>query len=445
MGLFDIFKKKTPKTDVEEKKDTAPVAPATEESVPESSPEANVEEKTDAAPVASATEDSVSEGSVEVTPEVKVEGSQAAVSETETAAVVSPKIEKETAKPAAGTDLTATENSAEIEENSDISEKKQPAVEATVLDDAAEYDAGLKKTRHSFREKLNGFLANFRSVDEDFFEDLEDLLIQADVGYNMALKISDALREEVKLQNAKSKADVAQVIVQKMAEIYTTENPITKQQLNDLDPQNLNVILFVGVNGAGKTTTIGKLAARYQAAGKKVLLAAADTFRAGAIEQLQAWGSKIGVETVAKPAGSDPAAVVYEALQIAQEDYDLLLVDTAGRLQNNTNLMKELEKIKRIITRQVATAPQEVLLVIDATTGQNGLVQAKQFQKATQVTGIVLSKLDGSSQGGIVLAINEELHIPVKLVGLGEKVTDLRDFDPQQYATGLFSELLQTE
>lgn len=296
------------------------------------------------------------------------------------------------------------------------------------------------------RDRFNAFLANFRSVDEEFFDDLEDLLIQSDVGYEMALKISDALRNEVKLQNAQSKAEVSRVIVQKMAEIYYQDSQNQDYHLNINVQRPLNVILFVGVNGAGKTTTIGKLAARLKKDGQKVILAAADTFRAGAIEQLQVWGSKVGVQTVAHVAGSDPASVVYDALQLAQQEHaNVLLVDTAGRLQNNTNLMKELEKIKRIITREIPDAPHEVLLVIDATTGQNALVQAKQFQKATQVTGLVLAKLDGSSQGGIVLAINDELHLPVKLVGLGEQMDDLRDFDPEIYAQGLFSQLFQDE
>ncbi|UQS83472.1 signal recognition particle-docking protein FtsY [Bombilactobacillus thymidiniphilus] len=336
---------------------------------------------------------------------------------------------------------------AEINSEIVVSDKPAQSVDATqeseLKTDAVEYEQGLKKTRHSFRDKFNSFMANFRSVDEDFFDDLEDLLIQADVGYNMAMRISDALRTEVKLQNAKSKADVSKVIIDKMVELYHEDNQNEDYELNIDNERSLNVILFVGVNGAGKTTTIGKLAARLKNENHKVLLAAADTFRAGAIEQLQAWGERIDVQTIAKPAGSDPAAVVYDALQVAKnDDFDVLLVDTAGRLQNNTNLMKELEKIKRIITREIPTAPHEVLLVVDATTGQNALSQAKQFQEVTQVTGIVLSKLDGSSQGGIVLAVNNELHIPVKLVGLGEQIQDLRTFDPEKYTTGLFSTLL---
>ncbi len=343
-------------------------------------------------------------------------------------------------------ELSEKQQPAEPTAASTTSTSEQESTPATAAEQQQDYNQGLEKTRHSFRDKFNAFMANFRSVDEDFFDDLEDLLIQSDVGYNMALKISDALRAEVRLQNAKSKKEVSQVIVNKMAELYQQDAQGHNFQLNLDKDRLLNVILFVGVNGAGKTTTIGKLAAQFKAQGQKVLLAAGDTFRAGAIEQLQAWGQQVGVETVAGSEGSDPAAVVYEALQKAQQQqFDVLLVDTAGRLQNNTNLMKELEKIKRIITKQIPDAPHEVLLVIDATTGQNALSQAKQFEKVTQVTGIVLTKLDGSAQGGIVLAINDELHIPVKLVGLGEQVQDLQIFDPQKFATGLFSDLLVDE
>lgn len=350
----------------------------------------------------------------------------------------------------ANNDQKATHSQAStIDSQSAVSETRQK-VDSSLANverhQQQDYNQSLEKTRHSFLDKFNAFMANFRSVDEDFFDDLEDLLIQSDVGYNMALKISDALRAEVRLKNAKSKKEVSQVIIDKMAEFYQQDAQGHNFQLNLDNDRPLNVILFVGVNGAGKTTTIGKLAAQFKSQGQKVLLAAGDTFRAGAIEQLQSWGQQVGVETVAGSEGSDPAAVVYEALQTAQQQrFDILLIDTAGRLQNNTNLMKELEKIKRIITKQIPDAPHEVLLVIDATTGQNALIQAKKFEKVTQVTGIVLTKLDGSAQGGIVLAINDELHIPVKLVGLGEQVQDLQNFDPQKFATGLFSDLLVEE
>jgi signal recognition particle-docking protein FtsY len=286
-------------------------------------------------------------------------------------------------------------------------------------------------------------MANFRSVDEDFFDDLEELLIESDVGYETAMRISDELREEVKLENAKKKSDVSNVIVKKLVDMYGEEGKEEDNSLQFSTDKTPTVFLFVGVNGAGKTTTVGKLAHRYQQQGKKVLLAAADTFRAGAIEQLQEWGVRDGVPVQASKAHTDPASVVYDAVERAvKEDFDILLVDTAGRLQNKEGLMRELEKIKRVITRELPDAPQEVLLVLDGSTGQNALSQAKQFNETTKVSGIVLTKLDGSSQGGIVLAIRNELHIPVKLVGLGEQMDDLRDFDPEKFIYGLFKELI---
>ena len=300
----------------------------------------------------------------------------------------------------------------------------------------------MAKSRKGFGAKINALLANFRSVDEDFFEELEETLIEADVGFETAMKISDQLRDEVKFQNAKKKADVSDVIVEKLVDLYEAEGENEDNQLH-FATQGPTVFLFVGVNGVGKTTTIGKLAHRYQVAGKKVLMAAADTFRAGAIEQLVEWGKRVGVEVVRKPEKSDPAAVVFEAVKKAkEEDYDLLLVDTAGRLQNKVNLMNELEKIQRVITRELPDAPHEVLLALDATTGQNALTQAKQFGEVTKVSGIVLTKLDGTARGGIVLAIRNELHLPVKLVGLGEQMDDLRDFNPEEFVYGLFKDLI---
>ena len=256
------------------------------------------------------------------------------------------------------------------------------------------------------------------------------------------MKISDELRQEVKLRNAKKKNEISDAIIEKLVEIYENEG---KEEDNNLhfSSEGPTVFLFVGVNGVGKTTTIGKLAHRYKMEGKKVMLAAADTFRAGAIEQLAEWGRRVGVIVVKKVEKSDPAAVVFDAVKKAkEEDYDILLVDTAGRLQNKVNLMKELEKIARVITREIPDAPHEVLLALDATTGQNALTQAKQFKDVTNVTGIVLTKLDGTAKGGIVLAIRNELHLPVKLVGLGEKMDDLRDFSPEEYVVGLFKGLV---
>lgn len=268
------------------------------------------------------------------------------------------------------------------------------------------------------------------------------MLIGADVGFEATMEITDALRQEVKLKNAKASNEVQQVIIEKMVEIYEKGN--TEKSVIQINEEGLTVILMVGVNGVGKTTTIGKMAHLYQQEGKKVMLAAGDTFRAGAIEQLHVWGERVGVEVISGKAGGDPAAVVFDAIKEAkQQEADILFVDTAGRLQNKVNLMNELEKMKRIIEREIPGGPHEVLLVLDATTGQNAMNQAKQFKQTTNVSGIVLTKLDGTAKGGIVLAIRKELDIPVKFVGLGESMDDLQVFDPNEYIYGLFSELIQ--
>lgn len=338
----------------------------------------------------------------------------------------------------ANTDETDSSEADDHDQNADSESNDSESTEER-------YDRGLEKSRHGFGARLNQFLANFRHVDEDFFDDLEDLLIESDVGYDMTMKLSDSLREEVKLQNAKSKQDVSNVIIQKMVEIYEQAGDGENNAIN-FASDGPTVIMFVGVNGAGKTTTIGKLAARYKKAGKKVLLAAADTFRAGAIQQLAVWAERDGVDIVKGREHGDPAAVVFDAVKKAKEDqYDVLLVDTAGRLQNKTNLMNELAKMKRVLTREIPDASHEVLLVLDATTGQNALNQAKLFKESTDVTGIVLTKLDGTARGGIVLAIRNELHLPVKLVGLGEKVDDLEDFKPEDFVYGLFKGLVEAD
>lgn len=307
------------------------------------------------------------------------------------------------------------------------------------------YDKGLEKTRKTFGERMNELFANFRTVDEDFFEELEETLIGADVGFETAIRITEALRQEVKLRNAKKSAEVQNAIIEKLVDLYEAEGINEVNELN-IQEDGLTVILFVGVNGVGKTTSIGKLAHQFKNEGKKVLMAAADTFRAGAIDQLVVWGERAGVEVVRGNAGGDPAAVVFDSLERAKtEQADVLLVDTAGRLQNKVNLMNELEKIKRVIQRELPEAPQETLLVLDATTGQNAMVQAKQFKETTDVTGLVLTKLDGTAKGGIVLAIRNELHLPVKLVGLGEGIDDLEPFDPNDFVVGLFKGLLKEE
>lgn len=303
---------------------------------------------------------------------------------------------------------------------------------------------GLAKTRNQFTSKVNDLVAKYRKVDEDFFEELEEILLQADVGFETVMELMDALRFEVQRKNMKDTAGIQSVISEKLVEIYESG----EESSNELNMQvdGLTVILFVGVNGVGKTTTIGKLANRLKSEGKSVLLAAGDTFRAGAIEQLQVWGDRVGVEVIKQSEGSDPAAVMYDAVRAAKSrGVDVLICDTAGRLQNKVNLMNELEKVHRVISREIPNAPHEVLLALDATTGQNALIQAQTFKEATNVTGIVLTKLDGTAKGGIVLAIRNKLHIPVKFVGLGEKMDDLQPFDTEKYVYGLFAEGLEKE
>ncbi|MBD8003990.1 signal recognition particle-docking protein FtsY [Bacillus norwichensis] len=304
------------------------------------------------------------------------------------------------------------------------------------------FKEGLVKTRDNFSNKINDLVARYRTVDEDFFEELEEILIQADVGFETVMELIEELKTEVKKRNIKDPADVQSVISEKLIEIYESG----EENLSTLNIQEneLTVILFVGVNGVGKTTTIGKLAHQFKKEGKTVLLAAGDTFRAGAIDQLEVWGDRVGVDVIKQAEGSDPAAVMYDAVQAAKSrQVDILLCDTAGRLQNKVNLMNELEKIKRVIEREIPGAPHEVLLVLDATTGQNALIQAKTFKEATDVSGIVLSKLDGTAKGGIVLAIRNEMNIPVKFVGLGEQMDDLQIFDPEKYVYGLFSDAIE--
>ncbi|WP_019242339.1 MULTISPECIES: signal recognition particle-docking protein FtsY [Bacillus] len=314
---------------------------------------------------------------------------------------------------------------------------------ATTDQASEKFKKGLTKTRDSFAGKVNDLVARYRKVDEDFFEELEEILITADVGFDTVMTLIDELKLEVKRRNIQDPQEVQAVISEKLVDIYRKgdeDDPAISIQ------KDLTVILFVGVNGVGKTTTIGKLAHKYKSEGKNVLLAAGDTFRAGAIEQLEVWGERVGVNVVKQTAGSDPAAVMFDAVQAAKSrNVDVLLCDTAGRLQNKVNLMKELEKVKKVIEREVPGAPHEVILVLDATTGQNALVQAKMFKEATNVTGIVLTKLDGTAKGGIVLAIRNELGIPVKFVGLGEKMDDLQEFDAEKYVYGLFADLVEKE
>lgn len=305
------------------------------------------------------------------------------------------------------------------------------------------YKEGLEKTRTGFTSKINDLVAKYRKVDEDFFEELEEVLLQADVGFETVLELMDDLRYEVQRKNVRDTSNVQSVISEKLVEIYQAG----EAELNEINfADGLTVILMVGVNGVGKTTTIGKLAHRLKNEGKTVMLAAGDTFRAGAIEQLDVWGERVGVDVIKQAAGSDPAAVMYDAVRSAKSrGVDVLICDTAGRLQNKVNLMNELQKVHRVISREVPGAPHEVLLALDATTGQNAMIQAQMFKEVTEVTGIVLTKLDGTAKGGIVLAIRNKLKIPVKFVGLGEKLDDLQPFDPQKYVYGLFAEGLDKE
>ncbi|MEW8971808.1 signal recognition particle-docking protein FtsY [Mesobacillus jeotgali] len=304
---------------------------------------------------------------------------------------------------------------------------------------------GLTKTRDNFSNKVNDLVSRYRKVDEEFFEELEEILIQADVGFETVMELIEELKKEVKRRNIQDTKEVQSVISEKLVDIYEAGSDDDSFQLN-IQEDELTVILFVGVNGVGKTTTIGKLAHKFKSEGKNVLLAAGDTFRAGAIEQLEVWGDRVGVDVIKQAEGSDPAAVMYDAVQSAKSrKADILICDTAGRLQNKVNLMKELEKVKRVIEREVPGAPHEVLLVLDATTGQNALIQAKTFKEATDVSGIVLTKLDGTAKGGIVLAIRNELNIPVKFVGLGEKMDDLQEFDAERYVYGLFADMVDKE
>ena len=440
MGFFDKIKKAFSAEKKEEEKqeiieETVDETPSDESAPAESketaaeeaqtTPETTAEEVTETADL---TDNAEMEKLAGVEEALEEEPEEILTEETQEVVVEAPEEESSVVTPLA--EPTDTQVSEEIEES------KEEQVQE-------KYEKGLEKTRKTFGQRLNELFANFRSVDEDFFEELEETLIGADVGFDTSLKITEALRQEVKLRNVKKPAQVQNTIIEKMVDLYE-EAGINENNAINLQPNGLTVILFVGVNGVGKTTSIGKLAHQYKLEGKKVLMAAADTFRAGAIDQLVVWGERAGVEVVRGNAGGDPAAVVFDAVERAKaEQADVLLVDTAGRLQNKLNLMKELEKIKRVIQREIPDAPHEVLLVVDATTGQNAMTQAKQFKETTDVTGLVLTKLDGTAKGGIVIAIRNELHLPVKLVGLGEGINDLEPFNANDFAMGLFKGLLK--
>ena len=320
---------------------------------------------------------------------------------------------------------------------------EEKAVEVPVSKTETEqekYNRTLKKTRTGFAARLNEFFANFRRVDEEFFEELEEMLILSDVGVNVATQLTEDLRYEARLENVKKTEDLQRLIIEKLVDIYEKDD-VYKEQINFQD--GLTVMLFVGVNGVGKTTSIGKLAHKYKQEGKKVMLVAADTFRAGAVAQLVEWGRRVDVPVVTGAEKADPASVVFDGMEKAlAEGVDVLMIDTAGRLQNKDNLMAELEKIGRIIKRVVPEAPHETLLALDASTGQNALSQAKEFSKITPLTGLVLTKLDGSAKGGVVLAIRQELDIPVKLIGFGEKIDDIGEFHSEEFMQGLLTGLV---
>lgn len=436
MGLFDRIKKslfgkkddeeekqeeQEKQEEVEQKQDDSEAVAQEEQS--EESAESDKQEETE--PIE---EDNESEASGEVA-EDEEEPESEETAEIEEEQETEPQESETTEEAETETDEEEPETE-ELEEDEDSSQEEL-------------YEKGLEKTNKGFGARLNAFFAKFRTVDEDFFDDLEDLLIESDVGYETAEQLTDELREEAKLQNAKSRDDLKKVIVEKLVDLYDKGGNSEDEKLIYHSEDKPNVYLFVGVNGAGKTTTIGKLAKRFKDEGKSVIMAAADTFRAGAVEQLVEWGKRVDVPVVTGKEKADPASVVYDATERAiNEKADYLLVDTAGRLQNKKNLMAELEKIQRTIKKLLPDQPTETLLVLDGSTGQNALLQAKDFDKTTKLTGLVLTKLDGSSKGGVVLAIRNEMNLPVKLVGLGEKAEDLADFDAANYAIGLFHGLV---
>lgn len=440
MGLFDrLFgKKKDTEEVVEEQKntqkldqkeaeetlDTTVAEPATEETVSEDVDQVAGEEAEKEATQEPSTSDESSKTTSNEFSDVmadyyaKKEAAQAALDRGETV------------------EFEAVETRKEVEE---VSEPEAPA-SAPVETEEEKYNRSLKKTRTGFSARLNTFLANFRRVDEDFFEELEEMLILSDVGVNVATQLTEDLRYEAKLENAKKADDLKRVIIEKLVEIYEKDG-VFNEKINFQD--DLTVMLFVGVNGVGKTTSIGKLAYKYKNEGKKVMLVAADTFRAGAVAQLAEWGRRVGVPVVTGPEKADPASVVFDGMERAvAENVDVLLIDTAGRLQNKDNLMAELEKIGRIIKRVVPDAPHETLLALDASTGQNALSQAKEFSKITPLTGLILTKIDGTAKGGVVLAIRQELDIPVKFIGFGEKMDDIGEFDSEDFIRGLLEGII---
>ncbi|KGG80781.1 cell division protein FtsY [Caloranaerobacter azorensis H53214] len=338
------------------------------------------------------------------------------------------------------------ENDLEQKEN-DLSQEKETVVEEKIEQSNDEekpklslfgrLKQGLEKTRKGITEKVDTILKSYQKIDEELFEELEEVLITADMGVNTTMRIIEDLKDKVKEKKIKEVFEIRELLKEELKEILTD---VESDNKINIEPSPA-IILVVGVNGVGKTTTIGKLAYRLKKEGKKVLIAAGDTFRAAAIDQLQEWANRAGVEIIAHKEGSDPAAVIFDGIQAAKaRKADVLICDTAGRLHNKKNLMNELNKIFRIVEREFSEATREVLLVVDATTGQNAIMQAKVFKEACDITGIVLTKLDGTAKGGVVLAVQSELNVPVKLVGVGERIEDLQDFDPQNFVEAIFAE-----
>ena len=403
---------------------------------------ANGSEMEEESPIASPSSDAeLVEGSTTEEESPELVEAQDEVSEPEVSEAIA-QVEETSEVAEAESRLPEGEAASTVEERT-VEEAKEPIpdeVEPQQETIQEKYDRSLKKTRTGFGARLNAFFANFRSVDEEFFEELEELLIMSDVGVQVASNLTEELRYEARLENAKKPDALKRVIIEKLVDLYEKDGQFNEAiRFQD----GLTVMLFVGVNGVGKTTSIGKLAHRYKQEGKKVMLVAADTFRAGAVAQLAEWGRRVDVPVVTGPEKSDPASVVFDGMERAiAENIDVLMIDTAGRLQNKDNLMAELEKIGRIIKRVVPDAPHETLLALDASTGQNALVQAKEFSKITPVTGIVLTKIDGTARGGVVLAIREELDIPVKLIGFGEKIDDIGPFHSENFMRGLLEGLI---
>lgn len=403
---------------------------------------ANASEMKEESPIAfPSSEAELVEGSTTEEESLELVEAQDEVSEPEVSEAIA-QVEETSEVAEAESRLPEGEAASTVEERT-VEEAKEPIpdeVEPEQETIQEKYDRSLKKTRTGFGARLNAFFANFRSVDEEFFEELEELLIMSDVGVQVASNLTEELRYEARLENAKKPDALKRVIIEKLVDLYEKDGQFN-EAIHFQD--GLTVMLFVGVNGVGKTTSIGKLAHRYKQEGKKVMLVAADTFRAGAVAQLAEWGRRVDVPVVTGPEKSDPASVVFDGMERAiAENIDVLMIDTAGRLQNKDNLMAELEKIGRIIKRVVPDAPHETLLALDASTGQNALVQAKEFSKITPVTGIVLTKIDGTARGGVVLAIREELDIPVKLIGFGEKIDDIGPFHSENFMRGLLEGLI---